>query len=104
MNDITDIGTLARSDDSAMGLAMFVIFTAAALIVTGAVALLALINTWWLLGLAFAVHVIMTTVVGFVVFSALSGETGAIRDREPESVREAPRTLGPRREAVGAHL
>jgi hypothetical protein len=63
--------TIAVADDSGTGLAMFVIFTVACLIVTGAVAMLALIDTWWVLELAFGIHLIMTAVVGFTVFKAL---------------------------------
>ncbi len=73
MNDNT-IQTISRSggDDRGLGLAMLVTFTAAALIVTGAVAMLALIDTWWVLGLAFGVHLLMTAAVGFVSFVAVS--------------------------------
>ena len=75
MNETTDTGTLALGDDGGLGLAMFVIFTAAILIVTGAVAMLALISTWWVLGLAFGIHVLMTATVSLVVVSALDGGT-----------------------------
>ncbi len=91
----TNIGTLGLADDSGMGLAMFVIFTAACLIVTGAVAILAFINAWWVLGLAFGIHVLMTTAVGYAVFSALSG--GAPSLREP--ARRGP-PMRPRRSSL----
>ncbi len=73
MNDNV-IQTMSRSggDDRGLGLAMLVIFTAAALIVTGAVAMLALIGSWWMLGLAFGVHLLMTAAVGSVSFIAVS--------------------------------
>lgn len=58
-------------DDSSQGLALFVLFTLAVLIVTGAVALLALVTSWWVLGLAFAVHVLFTVIVGTAVFMVL---------------------------------
>jgi hypothetical protein len=35
---------------------MFVVFSVAVLFVTGAVALLALVGFWWMLGAAFEVH------------------------------------------------
>jgi membrane protein implicated in regulation of membrane protease activity len=67
----TDSSTLALADDRGTGVVMFVTFTVACLIVTGAVAMLALIDTWWVLGLAFGIHVIMTAVVGVTVLTAL---------------------------------
>ncbi|MGH2885623.1 MAG: hypothetical protein ACRDPA_23475 [Solirubrobacteraceae bacterium] len=70
------------ADDSGQGLAMLVIFTAAALIVTGAVALLALVNSWWMLGVAFAVHVAMTAVVMLAILHAMAGHTRAIAVRD----------------------
>lgn len=62
MNDQATASTAARpSDDRGYGLAMFLIFAAAALIVTGAVAVLELVDSWWMFGIAFAVHVAMRT-------------------------------------------
>lgn len=61
----------ASVDDSGQGQALFVLFTMAVLIVTGAVALLALVTSWWVLGLAFAVHVLFTVIVGTAVFMVL---------------------------------
>jgi len=66
-------GESASVDDSLVGQAMFAVFTVSCLFVTGAVAILALINTWWLLAVAFAFHVLITTIVGLVVGRALSG-------------------------------
>jgi hypothetical protein len=34
-----------------------------------------LMNTWWMLAVAFAVHVIVTAGLGFVTFEALDGGT-----------------------------
>lgn len=102
----TNIGTLGLADDSGMGLAMFAIFTAACLIVTGAVAILAFINAWWVLGLAFGIHVLMTTAVGYAVFSALSGDAASLREParsraadEAEALELAARTRLERGEA-----
>jgi uncharacterized membrane protein len=61
------------SEDAGRGLALFVIFTAAALIVTAAVALLALDSAWWVLGFVFGLHVLMTTVVGRAIYRAMDG-------------------------------
>ena len=58
---------------------MFLIFAAAALIVTGAVALLALVGSWWMLGVAFAVHVAMTAAVTLTIVGAMNGRLDAIR-------------------------
>jgi hypothetical protein len=65
----TDVDGDAVFDDSRGGLAMFVIFSSAVLIVTGGVAVVALVGTWWVLCLVFAIHVLMTTaVVGTIAF------------------------------------
>lgn len=71
--------SVALADDRGDGLAMFLIFAAAALIVTGAVALLALVGSWWMLGVAFAVHVAMTAVVTLTIVGAMNGRLDAIR-------------------------
>lgn len=78
-------------DDTGLGLVMFLIFTAAVLIVTGAVALLALVNSWWVLGVAFAVYIAMTTVVMLTVVHALSSRTRPM----PERQRLSDMTLSP---------
>lgn len=62
----------ASADDSGQGLALFVLFTVAVLVVTGAVGFLALFTSWWVLGIIFGVHVLLTVVVGTAVFSVLS--------------------------------
>jgi hypothetical protein len=80
-------------DDTGTGLAMFVIFTAAALILTGAVALLALVGSWWMLGVAFAVHVAMTAVVTLTIVGAMSGS--------PYGISTSRRTSPPREPQLG---
>lgn len=81
MNDHASNLTSGRlADDRGYGLAMFLIFAAAALIVTGAVALLALVGSWSMLGVAFAVHVVMTALVTLTIVSALNGRPYAISD------------------------
>jgi membrane protein implicated in regulation of membrane protease activity len=75
----------AVADDSGGGLAMFVVFTGAVLIVTGAVALLALDGGWWMLGLAFALHVGMTAVVVLTIVHVMDGRARAIADRDRPS-------------------
>ncbi len=72
-------------DDSAQGLAMFVIFTGAVLFVTGAVALLALVGSWWMLGVAFAIHAAMTAVVILTLLHVMAGAKHAIPGGERSS-------------------
>jgi membrane protein implicated in regulation of membrane protease activity len=69
----------ALADDRGDGLAMFLIFAAAALIVTGAVALLALVGSWWMLSVAFAVDVAITAVVTLTIVGAMNGRLDAIQ-------------------------
>jgi uncharacterized protein (DUF983 family) len=78
-------------DDSGRGLAMLLIFTVAALIVAGAVWALAAVGGLWMLGLAFAVHVAMTSLVALVVFSVIEGRTLAIGNRGRSSPRQGRR-------------
>jgi hypothetical protein len=59
--------------DSREGLALFLIFVGAALIVTGIVVILALVNSWWMLGFAIGVHAVMTTAVWLAIANALDG-------------------------------
>lgn len=70
-------------DDSRDGLAMFVIFTAAVLIVTSAVALIALVGGWWILGVAFAIHVLMTAIVVATIVSVMDGRSSATTEVQP---------------------
>ncbi len=64
-----------QADDSGAGLAMLLVFSVAILTVTGAVALLALVHAWWMLGLAFAVHVGMTAIVTTTIVRSMSART-----------------------------
>lgn len=63
-------------DDRGTGLLLFVVFAVACLTVTGAVAMLALMDTWWVLGFAFGIDLVMTVVVWFTVLNAL--DSGAV--------------------------
>jgi hypothetical protein len=81
---------LELTDDSSSGLALFVLFTMAVLVVTGAVALLALLNSWWVLGLAFGVHVLLTIVVGSSVFAVLSNGKPILRSADSSSTDTTP--------------
>lgn len=79
----TDRRASESADDRGQGLALFVIFTMAVLIVTGAVALLALVDSWWMLGVAFAVDITVTTFVVLTIYRILAGR--ATRDRQARS-------------------
>jgi hypothetical protein len=71
----------ASADDSGQGLGLFVLFTVAVLVVTVAVGFLALLTSWWVLGVVFGLHVLVTAIVGTAVFSVLrSGEPGLDSD------------------------
>jgi hypothetical protein len=59
------------------GLAMFVTFMAAVLIVTGAVGPLAVLPTWWMLAIALGVHAVGTIIVYVLVLLAVSDEPGS---------------------------
>ena len=91
------------SDDRRDGLAMFVIFIAAVLTATGAVALLALVGAWWMLGLAFGIHVLMTTLVVMTIVPVMNDRTSAVTERRVRSRRglDVPRT-GSRQPAADA--
>ena len=65
-------------DDSVQGLAMFVNFTGAVLFGTGPVALLALLGSGWMLGVAFAIHAAMTTVITLTLLPVMAGPGRAI--------------------------
>ncbi|HET6869257.1 MAG TPA: hypothetical protein VFH80_25330 [Solirubrobacteraceae bacterium] len=78
-----DLEVDAGWDDSHAGLAMFVIFIAAVLSVTGAVALVALVGGWWMLGGAFAIHVLMTTLVVVTIARVMDGRASTTAGRRP---------------------
>jgi hypothetical protein len=79
----------ALTDDTGRGLALFVLFTTAVLVVTGAVALLALMSSWWVLGLAFGIHVLFTILVGCAVFAVLGDRNLALSRGGSDSVDAA---------------
>lgn len=68
------------ADDSGQGLALFVLFTVAVLLSTGAVAFLALLTSWWALGVVFGLHALVTVIVGTAVFGVLSSDPWVERD------------------------
>ena len=82
-------------DDSGAGLAMFVIFTTAVLLVTGAVVLVALVGGWWIVGAAFAIHVLMTTVVVATIVTVMNGRAGATELARAPACQPGPLALQP---------
>jgi hypothetical protein len=83
-------GAPEPGEDSAQGLAMFVIFTGAVLFVTGTVALLALVGSWWMLGVAFAMHAAMTAVVTLMLLHVMTEPKRAIPVSDRPSARPTP--------------
>ncbi len=86
---VSDTAPAPATDDSRLGLALFLIFTAAVLLITSAVAFLALFTAWWVLGLVFGLDLLVTFGVGAAVFTALGdGKLTAKRSpREPRAMR-----------------
>jgi hypothetical protein len=71
--------------DTGGGLVLFLVFTAALLGSTGAVVLIALVGTWWMLGFGFAIHVAMTAMVVLTILHVMAGRARAISDRDRPS-------------------
>ena len=90
-------------DDSGQGLALFLIFISAVLIVTSAVALLALVDSWWMLGVVFVVDIMITAVVTLTIYRVLAGHAtrhhhgaspDARFDRQPTTHPDRPTAPG----------
>ncbi len=69
---LLDANEASPADDTADGKIMFFLFVAAVLASTGAVALIALVGTWWMLGFGFAIHVTMTALVLLTIFHVMT--------------------------------
>jgi membrane protein implicated in regulation of membrane protease activity len=82
-------------DDSGYGWVMFLVFIAAVLAVTFAVCVLAVIGSWWMLGVAVAIHVSLTAVVMRVVYGAF----GTSVDKDEDSAQAPSQTVPSRRSA-----
>lgn len=81
------------------GWVMFFVFTAAVLAITFAVAALALVPTWWMLGVVFGVHLAVTAVTTRVVLGAF--EEGSDYDA-PAVQAAASTTRTPRVPELGS--
>ena len=90
-------------DDSSYGWAMFLAFISAVLAITFTVCVLAMVGSWWMLGVAFAVDVGITALVMKVVRGALnSSDAYPDLERIAASDRaEVPALRGWRRELFG---
>jgi hypothetical protein len=78
---------------------MFVIFIVAVLTSTVAVVLVALLDTWWVLGFGFAMHVIVTAIVVLTIVQVMAGRDHFIADRDA-----LPRTrVSPRSSPARSH-
>ena len=95
--------TAGPADDSGDGLLMFFVFIAAVLTSTGAVALIALAGTWWVLGLGFAIHAVMTALVVLTIVHAMAGRAQLHRRARstPAGTRRSPRSSTKRTHRAG---
>jgi hypothetical protein len=88
------------ADDTCDGLAMLLVFIVAVLTVTGAVAALAVIGTWWMLGLVVGVHAIATVVVGLTIVWVMTGRPEAMRSRASSAPEDEARAVARRSRGV----
>lgn len=73
---------------------MFVTFFAAVLLASGAVGLLAIIPSWWMLVIALGIHAIGTIIVYVLVLLVVSDELGSIPSGQPSALGRARWALG----------
>jgi small-conductance mechanosensitive channel len=71
----------ARSPGDGTGITLLLLFTLATMIVVGAIWMLAALGGWWMLALAIAVHLAMTSVVLRAVV-AVADERASVRARD----------------------
>ena len=99
-----NIRSVGLADDTGDGTLMFFVFISAVLTSTAAVAVIALVGTWWMLGVGFAIHVIMTVVVVLTIMHAMARRERATPDRETTSSEAAsPRKSPAASHRAGAH-
>lgn len=83
MNDELDI----QRSDAPYGQLLFFVFTVAVLLVTLAIALLTVVQSYWMLGVVFGFDIIVTVAVGWVIARGLNNRT-QLRVRRAESGRK----------------
>lgn len=88
------------ADDSRDGLAMLFVFIVAVLTVTGAVAVLAVTDTWFVLGLVVGVHGVTTVVVALTIVWVMSGRPDATHRRTSSAPEAEARTVARRGRGV----
>lgn len=91
--DDAPAGIDLEPDDSGYGWVMFLVFIGAVLAVTFAVCVLAVVGSWWMLGVAVAIHVSLTAVVMRVVYGAF----GTSVDTDEDGAEAPSQTVSPRR-------
>lgn len=77
------------ADDSDYGWAMFLGFLCAVLSITLVVCVLTLVNSWWMLGVAIATHVTITTMMVRMIIHSMRDAAGARRARAIEARAKA---------------
>jgi hypothetical protein len=65
--------------DTTYGWGMYWAFVLAVLAITAAVGVLAMVGSWWMLGIAVAIHLTITSIMLTVIFDALSSPSDADR-------------------------
>lgn len=95
--DVAPAPSSTSLDDSGLGLALFLIFITAVLVITGAVAFLTLFNSWWMLGLVFGMDLLVTFGVGTTVFSVLGDRKLGARGKAPVLAEAEPGANTPTR-------
>lgn len=93
--DDVPAGVDSDPDDSGYGWVMFLVFTVAVLVVTLGVGVLAVVGSWWMLGLAVAFHVSVTAAVIWVVYNAFGS------DDEVDEALTAPSLTVPSEQPIG---
>lgn len=63
----------ADSDDTGAAPRLLTIFIAAALMVINLVAMIAMVRTWWMFGVTFAIEVVVTAIVIATIIRVMSG-------------------------------
>jgi hypothetical protein len=91
----SDARFLTPGGDAQHGLVLFVVFIVAALASTAAVVVLALTDEWWVLGFAFAAHLMVTGIVALTIVHAMAGRDRAIAARGAAPARSVSRQGSP---------
>lgn len=87
-------GTDPAPGDATYGWEMFTAFVASVLGITIVVAVLALIGSWWMLGIAMVVHVSITATMMRLIYGAFGSKDHAYPDaRQAEAVSRAALAL-----------